>query len=224
MTSRLAPLQIVTEAAPAAATWAEAKRLVAEIRAGGRAWLELGEVLEVLRTEFFAQGAGGGGDRKSFAANVKITSPHGAVKWSPADERGWQAKVREELGISDDTARRWMLDGHRYRQMRLICAGRVDEVDGHLVTDTVRKEARAAIAEIDSDPTMRPARKWAGLWSAVKTKGSQRKAIDHATNIARGLTALQTSLPHWTDLKPEQRAALERGWELVRPLLPPTFQ
>ena len=40
MTSRLAPLQIVTEAAPAAATWAEAKRLVAEIRAGGRAWLE----------------------------------------------------------------------------------------------------------------------------------------------------------------------------------------
>jgi hypothetical protein len=212
MTAPSTFIEIVNESGPGASTWAVAKRLVAQVRAGGRAWLELGEVLQELRTEYFAQTVG--------LRRGNSPSPHDAA----TGEKGWQAKVREELGISDDTARRWMLDGQRYRQMRLICAGKVDEVDGHLITDVVRQEANAALVEIDADPTQRPARKWAGLWSAVKTKGSQRKAVDHATNIARGLTALQTSLPHWNELKPEQRAALERGWELIRPLLPPTFQ
>lgn len=200
--------------AQAPATWAHARKLVDQVRSGARAWLELGEVLEELRTEFFRVGSGRRTDLQP--------SPHGAAK--VADERGWQAKVREELGISDDTARRWMLDGQRYRQLLAITSGRADQVEDRRVTAAVRERAAEALATIEADPSIRPARLWAGLWGADATKGKQRAAVDHAKNIARGLTALQTSLPHWADLTPEQRAALERGWELIRDLLPPTFK
>ncbi len=201
-------LQIVD--APPAATWSEARKLVEKVRAGARAWLELGEVLEELRAEFLSKG----GRPKN--------SPHDAASFQ--DERGWQAKVREELGISDDTARRWMLDGQRYRQLIQIANGQVRQIDGQSVTAEVRENAKEALAEIQDDPSVRPARKWAGIWGAGATKGKHRAAIDHARNIARALTALETSLPHWAKLQPEERAALERGWDDVRDLLPPTFR
>jgi hypothetical protein len=153
-------------------------------------------------------------------------APHGAALDSTVSEKGWQAKVREELGISDDTARRWMLDGQRYRQMRLICAGKVDEVDGHLVTDAVRQEARSAVNAIDADPTVRPARRWAGLWGALPTKGTQRQAVDHARNLRRALIALANSLEYWAKISPTERARIEAGWaELVAAgLIPSTWR
>ncbi len=205
----------VVDAVPA--TWAEARKLVEKVRAGARAWLELGEALEGLREHYFAQGAGGGGDQKS---------PHRTVRRSDPvpDERGWQAKVREELGISDDTARRWILDGQRYRQLLQIANGQLRQIEGQSVTAEVRDNAKEALAEIQDDPSVRPARKWAGIWGAGATKGKQRAAVDHARNIARGLTALQTSLPHWAKLSPDERAALEKGWALIREMLPETFR
>jgi hypothetical protein len=202
----------VVEASPA--TWGDARKLVEKVRAGARAWLELGEVLEALREQYL--GEGHGGDRRSKTARDQ--APHGA-----ALEKGWQAKVREELGISDDTARRWMLDAKRHDQLIRITDGTVQQVDGQRVTDEVRERAQSALSALEADPSARPARLWAGLWGGAATKGKQRAAVDHARNIARGLTALQTSLPHWQTITPEQRAALERGWELIRDLLPPTF-
>lgn len=196
----------VVEASPA--TWGDARKLVEKVRAGARAWLELGEVLEALRTEFLSKG----GRPKN--------SPHGAAS---SDEKGWQAKVREELGISDDTARRWMLDAQRHSQLLRITSGEVQQIEGQRVTDEVRERAQSALESLQADPSARPARLWAGVWGGAATKGKQRAAVDHARNIARGLTALQTSLPYWSKLTPEQRAALERGWELIRDLLPPTF-
>ena len=93
MTAPSTFIEIVNESGPGASTWAVAKRLVAQVRAGGRAWLELGEVLQELRTEYFAQTVG--------LRRGNSPSPHDAA----TGEKGWQAKVREELGISDDTAR-----------------------------------------------------------------------------------------------------------------------
>lgn len=204
-----APLQIVE--APAPATWGEARKLVEKVRAGARAWLELGEVLEGLRSTYFAQTAG--------LRRGNSPSPHDA-----ATEKGWQAKVREELGISDDTARRWMLDGQRYRQLLQITDGAVRQIDGQAVTAEVREKAQEALAVIQTDPSVRPARVWAGLWGASATKGKQRAAIDHARNLAMALTKLETSLPHWTKLKPEERALLEREWQRIRAALPETWQ
>lgn len=205
-----AALEVVAEPSPA--TWAEARKLVEKVRTGARAWLELGAVLSELRMEFFRAGSGRRTDLEP--------SPHDAAKV----EKGWQVKVREELGISDDTARRWMLDARRYTQLRQITGGQLRQIEGQTITSEVRERAQEALAVIELDPSVRPARAWAGLWGAGATKGKQRAAVDHARNIARGLTALQTSLPHWNELTPEQRAALERGWELIRDLIPPTFK
>jgi hypothetical protein len=210
MPSSPSALEVVSSS-PAHATWGEARKLVEKVRAGARAWLELGEVLETLRAEFLSKGG------RPAAKN----SPHGAASF---DDRGWQAKVREELGISDDTARRWMLDARRHQQLVQITDGGVQQVEGQRVTAEVRERAQEALSALEADPSARPARLWAGLWGGAATKGKQRAAVDHARNIARGLTALQTSLPHWASLTPEQRAALEHGWALIRPLLPATFQ
>lgn len=210
MTSSHSPAFHIVESAPAA-TWAEARKLVEKVRTGARAWLELGEVLEQLRAEFLRQGSGRRTDLQP--------TPHDAAKV----EQGWQAKVRHELGISDDTARRWMLDGQRHRQLLQIADG-ATQVDGKKVTAEVREKAKEALESIQLDPTVRPARVWAGVWGATATAGKQRAAVDHARNIARGLTALATSLPHWASLTPDERAALEKGWAQVRELLPPTFK
>lgn len=210
--------------APVPASWAEAKRLVEKIRSGARAWLQLGEVLEALRTQFFAERAGAGRPSDWEKANVKRIAPHDAAQ-IPSD-RGWQAKVREELGISDDTARRWMLDARRYGQLLQITDGTVTEVEGHKVTAKARDAAKAALDEMAGDPTVRPARKWAGVWSSVTTKGSQRKGCDHVRNIERGLTALATSLDHWTELPAERRFRIESAWaEIVEAgLIPSTWR
>lgn len=214
-------LQIVEPTAPV--TWGVARKLVDQVRSGARAWLELGEALATLREQYFAQGGAGRFGSPHRAAN-RAANRADATDSAAPHESGWQAKVRAELGISDDTARRWMLDSQRYRQMTQIAHGDIVQIDGQTITAAVRDNARAALAEVQTDPTVRPARKWAGLWGAGATKGKQRAAIDHARNLARGLTALETSLPHWADITPEERAALERAWEDIRELLPATFR
>jgi hypothetical protein len=192
-------LQIVDETAPA--SWATAKKLVAQVRAGARAWLELGQVLEELRTEYFA-------DPRANLRRGNSPTPHDAAP----GEKGWQAKVREELGISDDTARRWMLDAQRHQQILSIADGSVTQIDGQKITDEVRARAEEALAALQTDPSVRPARQWAGLWGAGATKGKQRAAVDHARNIRRAIIALATSLENWSDLSAQERAEIETGW------------
>lgn len=218
MTPRTTALEVVspTSLARLDPDWDQARSLVAEVRDGARAWMHLGEVLESLRKEFFSKGG----------RPCKNNSPHDAASLSSPSDTGWQAKVRAELGISDDTARRWILDAQRYGQMYQISAGKVTEIDGKKVTAEVREEAKLALAEIAADPTVRPARKWAGLWGAAPTKGSQRAAVDHARNIRRAITALATSLEHWNALTPAERSQIESGWaEIVEAgLIPSTWK
>lgn len=196
-----------------------ARSLVEAVRTGARAWLELGEVLEKLHEQFFKVGSGRRTDLQP--------SPHGAAKVSElASDRGWQAKVREELGISDDTARRWILDARRYRQLLQITSGDLREIEGNKITAAVRKEAEIVLTEIAADPTVRPARKWAGLWGAGATRGTQRAAVDHARNLERGLKALANSLEHWNELPADSRIRIEAGWaELAESgLIPSTWR
>jgi hypothetical protein len=203
-------LQIVDS--PPHATWGEARKLVDKVRAGARAWLELGEVLESLRAEFFKAGSGRRNDLKP--------APHDAAKV----EKGWQAKVREELGISDDTARRWMLDAQRHQQMRGITEGTVLQIEGQRVTDEVRERAQEALSALAADPSARPARLWAGVWGGAKTKGVQRKATDHAMNISNAIAKLKTSLPHWRSIAPDERAFIEKEFLAMKHLLEGTLQ
>jgi hypothetical protein len=150
----------VVEASPA--TWGEARKLVEKVRAGARAWLELGETLEALRSEFLSKGG-----------RPAKNSPHGAASY---DEKGWQAKVREELGISDDTARRWMLDAKRHDQLLRITEGEIQQVDGQRVTEAVRERAQSALTALQADPSARPARLWAGLSGGGAGKGWWRRS------------------------------------------------
>jgi len=208
--SSTSTLQIVNETAPA--TWADAKKLVAQVRAGARAWLELGQVLEELRAEYFA-------DPKANLRRGNSPTPHDAAP----GEKGWQAKVRQELGISDDTARRWMLDAQRHQQILSIADGSVEQIDGQKITVEVRNRAVEALAALQADPSVRPARQWAGLWGAGATKGKQRSAVDHARNIRRALTQLATSLEQWKSLPAADRVQIESGWaEIVDAGLIPT--
>lgn len=213
-----ANLQVVD--APPPASWDEARKLVGEVRKGARAWLQLGEVLEELRSEYFAPhrlNAAGPG-----RGNVGKQSPHDAA----TGEKGWQAKVREELGISDDTARRWMLDAKRYQQLLSITDGATRQIEGQTVTADVRAKAQEALAAIETDPSVRPARLWAGLWGAGATKGKARAAVDHDRNLRRALVALANSLEHWNDLPADQRMTIEQGWtEIVDAgLIPSTWK
>ena len=190
-------LQIVD--APAHATWAEARKLVEKVRTGARAWLELGEVLEALRTEFFNEGHGG--DRRSKA--FQNQAPHGA-----ALEKGWQAKVREELGISDDTARRYI----QGRKAFLICDSVESAPDGETIdlddgrSFPITKEARqkaAALKEsilLGDTPIRRAMPAVAGLFAVEGGKGSGGKAAtNHAANTWAALIKARNSIrvQHW---------------------------
>ncbi len=213
-------LEIVSESAPAA-TWDHARELFGRVLPTVGDWLELGAVLTALREQFFAQGGSG-----------RFGSPHAAANRAP-DVSGWQAKVREELDISDDTARRYLEKAHyvalldNARRLKPVTYLRDGEPITVKPTPEMAKLAAGALNEVLAG-TQKPAFAWAGVCGeglrVAKTGKKERAAINHGRNIARALTALQRSLPRWTELKPEERAALERGWELVRPLLPPTFR
>ncbi len=208
-------LQVVDASAPA--TWAEARKLVTQVRAGARAWLQLGEVLEELRSEYFAPhrltaaGPGRGNSGKQ--------SPHDAVPVS--DERGWQAKVREEIGISDDTARKWITGKTVYS----LC-GQIEQLpDGETIDHAgkswpITEEARRKAGELKEAlmlgqvPLTRALPAFAGMFTVEGGKGAGGKAAtNHPANTWAGLQKLRTSLDakHWRQGKIPGRAS----WDLA---------
>ncbi len=205
------PLEIVAPSTPARLdpAWNKARELVAAVRAGGLAWLKLSLEIERLR-DLFLQPPG---LRRGSEAQVVLQKKEG----------GFQAKLTSELGLHHEQAKRWLLDGQRYRQLHLIAADQVTEIDGHKVTAEARENARAALAEIDADPTIRPARCWAGLWGAVKTKGSQRRGCDHTANIDSAIAKLKTSLPHWREIPAAERVFLTERFLAMKTLLEGTL-
>lgn len=220
---------------PSEPSWFRAREYADKVRESCVAIIQLGVELHALRERFYAQGKGGGGDQRS---GRNITSPHGCgeviQEVHPAElRRGWQAKVQEELGISDDTARR-IMDRARYVGMiKALAEG--DDVEytdskkqvREVQANEERKQlASAALDEIVAG-TASPQRAWAGVVGETtrreKGRTPARAPVDHYKNIKGGLTALKTSLRKWKTLEPGQRAELEVLWSEVRKALPETW-
>jgi FtsZ-binding cell division protein ZapB len=213
---------------PAAPSWERARELAEEVKKSIRAIVLLGMEIEALRNQWF--GDGHGGDRKSQEwARNQAPHPCGA-----RSEKGWQAKVRDELGISDDTARR-LMDKARYVCM-LEDVTRGEEVEytdsrnktSKLVpTAEMRQMAFRFLDDVVAG-TVNPKRAWAGLvgeGSRRDNTGSANRApVDHYRNLKGALTALKTSLRQWNKLEPGQRAELETLWADISRKLPDTWR
>jgi hypothetical protein len=207
--------------------WDRARSLLA---AGRQTACELAAEIERLRDEY---SRGQGGDRGSNqhgrfgAKSQSVILPQSG---------GFQAQRSAQLGLHPEQARRIEESAAYQSRIGQVAEAEEGEVitwteDGEeqslTVSDAHRELARQALASMALPGAPKPSRAWAGIAGegtrVAKRGGKDRAPIDHAMNIAKGLTQLQTSLPHWEELTPQQRAKLEEGWMLIRHLLPKTF-
>lgn len=192
-------------------SWDRARELLAQGRFVASA---LAEEIERLRAEF---SKGQGGDRKSKSQVLILKQGD-----------GFQAQLRAQLGLHPQEAKRLLDRAARIQLLERIRGSEPGEVillpgDGASlqITEEVQARAAAALSQIELG-TVPASRAWTGFRTGQEP-GSTRAAVDHAKNIARGLTALQTSLPHWDELDTDTRATLEKGWALIVDLIPSTF-
>lgn len=195
--------------------WDRARLLLND---GKRTAEEFAAEIERLRESFYNEGRGG--DRRS-----KNQTPHVAA-FDPAP--GFQAAVRRELGISDDTARR-ILDRVRYTRM-LASAAAGEEVKyltgtgakkheaSFLPSEEAMTKARDLLADVVAGD-VKPSAAWAGVVGETRrvaaTGKKERAATDHAENLRRALRAFGTSLEHWRSLSTAERADIEQGWAQI---------
>lgn len=205
--------------------WNRAREL---LEMGRACACELAAEIERLRAEFLRQGQGRRTDRPgTFFTNVKEVT-----------HLGFTAQLREQLGLHPEQAKR-ILEAADYQlrieQVADAEPGTEIEIPGAAgqtrrlaLTAEHIAQAKQAVAGMALPGAPRPSRAWAGIMGegtrVARTGKADRQPIAHAKNIARGLTALQTSLPHWAELTAEERYALEQAWaKIVLPLLPATF-
>lgn len=208
--------------------------------------------------------------------DLKRTSPQAAEKLS------WPELVRREVGISDDTARRWMQAARN--QLPAIAGALQIEASGPQVIEAVAEvieqpDTQRIVAEVLGDKTIEqlllpldggrvdinqlspkqrerydtlseaafagdakaealchlieagtldPGRAYAG-WKGENERKAQGKTgradVNHARNIRAGLLKLETSLPLFHDLDPEEQLILTRFWRdhKIAQLLPPAW-
>lgn len=221
---------------PEKPSWDRARKLVGAVRQGAECIVHLGMELEALRDEFFAPGIGGGRPTKTSPQGAaKLESPafsHDATLFGPT-EKGWQQKVRAELGISDDTAYRLIERGRTVCMIRDLAQGDVvtyDDSRGEKVEIKATKEIQALAVEMLDDVvsgTVAAKRAWAGIVGEGGRRGKggslTRAPVDHAKNIKKALVALRTSLKHWKHLTPPDRQWIEECWSEVKALIPETW-
>lgn len=199
--------------------WDRARQLLA---AGRQTACELAAEIDRLRAAY----AHPAGLRRGSESQIVIQKNDG----------GFQAQLRAQLGLHPEQARRIEESAAYQSRIGQVAEAEEGEVirwteDGEeqslTVSDAHRELARQALASMALPGAPKPSRAWAGIAGegtrVTRRGGKDRAPIDHAMNIAKGLTQLQTSLPHWEELTPQQRAKLEEGWMLIRHLLPKTF-
>jgi hypothetical protein len=237
MTKKNSSVALIPEyVAPADPSWDRARELCGKVRQSIGDIVALGLELKGLRDQWFAKGAGGGGDRMSQAYKNHLAAGCGEVVDRPThgQVRGWQARVQEELGISDDTARR-LIDKARYCSMlKTLSEGEAieyrdttQEIKQIHPTEETKARAEAALDDVASGAVAAP-RAFAGVVGEShrrnKSGGAANRAeVDHAQNLKDGLRKLKNSLRHWRKLEPGQRAEIECLWGEVRRLLPDTW-
>jgi hypothetical protein len=230
------PAPVPHEPAGEAAQWAAVRRYVEGARLFQRASLAAqimaGMGLLDLRKDY---GEKRGGDRKSFAA--KNQKPHGAV----FDFSDWPAVVKRELGISDDTARRWMEMATEARK-RLnkgdMELGRILEKHPGALTPAEQELLKTAVHKISDGKTQMEfllecgvayagsaGAHRAGEAGAAATKGKARAPIQHARNVRNAVTSLVVSLPHvgegeQAEAYEDFRGDIEAKWRVAMELLP----
>lgn len=193
---------------------------------------ELAIEIERLRAAYLHRGQGGDRRGSSFTS-VKLETLSGE------NRQGFTAQLRDQLGLHPQQAVRIMEAADYQRRIeRVACAEIGEEIaweaEGQRRTLTItaehKEQAKQAVAGMALPGAPRPSRAWAGIMGegtrvGVKNAGkADRQPVNHALNIARGLTALQTSLPHWAELTADERYAIEESWaKLILPLLPQTF-
>jgi hypothetical protein len=140
--------------------------------------------------------------------------------------QGWQAKVREELGISDDTARRIIERGQYVAMLDEVRRGEpIQYITSRreprevLPTGEMSKLAAEALENV-ARGAVAPKRAWAGVVgeanrSAGNSAGAKDRApVNHFEVLRQALVSLRNSLPHWSELDIDERAELERLWLL----------
>lgn len=210
--------------------WDRARELLEQGRACASA---LAIEIERLRAAYLHRGQGGDRRGSSFTS-VKLETLPGE------NRQGFTAQLRDQLGLHPQQAVRIMEAADYQRRIEQVAAaepGEEIEIPGDsgqprrlALTAEHIAQAKQAVSSMALPGAPRPSRAWAGIMGegtrvGVKNAGkADRQPVNHALNIARGLTALQTSLPHWAELTADERYAIEESWaKLILPLLPKTF-
>jgi hypothetical protein len=199
-------------------TWGRARQFLAEARGAIEAIVMLGAEIHALRDEFFSTGG----------------RPDGRI--TVAMDRGWQAKVEEELGISFRTALRIMERAYSIVCMKRLESGLdVSYVDASskehrtlLASEELRGQAARALVDVETGLVAAP-RAWAGLVGEAARRGAQggsvhRAEVDYRKKVAPAATTLVHALQAWPrmawdELPADSReSALARMRELLRAL------
>jgi hypothetical protein len=215
---------------PTAPSWDRARELCADLRKTVDNIILLGLEISALRKQFFRDGQGAGGGNFSNSSKIPRLSRDSDVQHCL---RGWQAKVREELGMSHVTALEVTKRARYCCMIRDLAIGESvqylnakKEVQNVEPTPEMSDLAKAALEDVASGHAS-PSRSWAGITgegTRVKKGASmKREEVDHSRNIRDGLIKLKTSLRHWKKLDPAQRAELEVIWGDVVKHVPETW-
>lgn len=247
--------ELVEWTPPETPSWDRARGYCAPIRQSADAIVRLGMELTALHVQWFNQGgdsrfvkgvnelSGRKADDLRKGGFTKVAPrPSVTVSLTPLTNRserpshGWQAKVKEELGISHVTALNIMSRALAIIGIRRLALGVAVEWDDSRTkkpkilepTPEVSEKAREFLSAIESGGVS-PTRAWAGIvgegMRRQKNGGIGAKApTDHARNLTVALVKLQTSLRFWKRLDPEERADIETLWQRVRKLLPDTWE
>jgi hypothetical protein len=178
--------------------------------------------IHALKAQYLAQGSRTDIiDQSSYSANIT---------------KGWQQKVRDELGISDDTAYRIMERAQSVVYMHKLEIGEtVEYIDAHSKqprviesTPETRDLATKALESVVSGTVAAP-RAWAGLVGEATRRAKQggsasRAATDHGSNLMRAIIALHNSLQQWKHISLEERIEIEKRWQSVLARLPETMR
>jgi len=228
-------------ALPAEPSWERARDLIGEVRQTVRAIVLLGLEIQALREQWFDQGGetrfGDGSTRDSHGRVISTGSPHPAANRS---EKGWQAKVREELGISDDTARRLIEKAHYVTMLEEVTRGEAVEYQDTrnrvieiTPTDEMKQMAFGFLEDVIAG-TVNAKRAWAGLIGEgsrrAKGGGAGRAAVDYRKSARPCAVTLKGTFQEWARLDwtedtkdGEEQRAVEAVKEMLR-ALPETFR
>lgn len=217
---------------PVEVSWGRARTLWASAQRGAEDLIELAAVLIELRREFFAPGTNSPTSwHKASSEAGRGRSTEKPTLFTPS-EKGWQQVVRDELGISHQTALRMMERGAAVQRLKAIAEGEdVSYQDGRGVVRVVEATPEAIeMAKEILPATLAGAvaapRAWAGVCGegTRREAGARRAAPDYCAVMVRALRSLRNaSETAWSHLTPRERAEVEEVWEQVRQTLPKTW-